>query len=68
MTMPTGYFLKDVGGLGAYTIYTYDVRDQVTKNDVPFFFSLKRFSYNAGPGIPLLQWQYQQYSVAERGR
>lgn len=35
-------FLKDVGGLGAYTIYTYDVRDQVTKTMCRFF-SLKKF-------------------------
>ena len=44
-------FLKDVGGLGAYTIYTYDVRDQVTKTMCRFFLS-EEISYNAGPGIP----------------
>ena len=43
--------MKDVGGLGAYTIYTYDVRDQVTKTMCRFFLS-EEISYNAGPGIP----------------
>ena len=44
-------FLKDVGGLGAYTIYTYDVRDQVTKTMCRFFLS-EEISYNASQGVP----------------
>ena len=44
-------FLKDVGGLGAYTMYTYDVRDQVIKTMCRFFLS-EEISYNASPGIP----------------
>ena len=36
-------FLKDVGGLGAYTMYTYDVRDQVIKTMCRLFFFLKKF-------------------------
>ena len=43
--------MKDVGGLGAYTIYTYDVRDQVTKTMCRFFLS-EEISYNASQGVP----------------
>lgn len=43
--------MKDVGGLGAYTMYTYDVRDQVIKTMCRFFLS-EEISYNASPGIP----------------
>lgn len=42
--------LKDVGHMGGYTNYVYDIRDQVTQASSPYF--TEQLYYTNGPGTP----------------